>query len=1507
MKDSLSLVNKVCSQTEPGPMTQTDANANKLPRCKPPVPRKPSISPKPANLSRSPSAPSNQDGKAQNSPPPLPKTPPNCGLRKTKSTSNARSTPLSTSAHVSSTNHAQPDHSTSNSSQIAINGTFDPTNSSSQNVDQSHLTNFTCDQNQNAASSNEDLTKFSKSQSFSKSPKPRLPRTSSNSKVNQNCSPLHSKSNSPNVVRKSKDPVSKSTFYGDECDSVETHSGKSCFYVAPEDSGSKTTVYDNQADKQAAGVDRNSLSETASCRNGENTKTNSTKKPSKIPPKVPPKVSPKRVGSQKNLSASGDSQPNFVPSSTSECVSQNIEVRIAETLALPSGDDSGHCLKVEIDSAAQDVNGNSNVAKVQTLSPSVGGKTPSPRPRPQPKPRKSMTPSPRKIGEKFEDDIKSDESESVDPTPKKETDADKLRDDVDKVSESVDEVKDNVEKVLENVENSQVEKGISCECNEEEKVKDLEQRCLVNKNPLDNVDVIYRTSEAKSSKESPVDQTSIVCDKTKSNEPLDHPEINTRDSVRQSEEPVLSAVEEDNSAGNVVESDSKKPVDILGEDLPETSSLLDEIEKIVTKRMNSLENDMEEKNQNVPIRPPRPKRESKKTSSICLDGNPEEGDFRGSTSSVNEMPPPSVKKPPKPKRHKLNKNAVSRSQSDVSGIRSHGLDLCSNEINIDASEDDKDKNGPIVPPRRTQAKGGGKGRSLTVDFCVPANQHALLREIALADHRRELEASLSPKSSQSVENLHTQTSLQGTNQQLRPSRKAPPPPPPSIDSTPKSTKTNLKDSTEDITHPHHNSMLRGSLSAPTLSDDDTSSVEAHEYHYIPEDLINPPSADSTLHREISPSPPDLPPRTYNTSLSTSTSVIGQSVLNDSCLSDKDRPMSVVSVFSSQSESGSFGHGNDESSSEDSETESSEDKIARKRAKKVFYIAKEICSSEEVFVDVLKLLNLDFRVFISQATESSGKPVIPNEVLNKILNYLPQLQNLNEELLKDLQTRVAKWEDKPQVADIFVKKGPFLKLYTSYIKDFSEATEIMDEACKKYPSFLTAVKQFERSPRCANLALKHYMLKPIQRIPQYKLLLQDYRKHLTPDSPDYPDTIVALKIVSDVADHANESMRQGDHVQKMLEIQKSVEGNYEVIKPGRTFLKEGELMKLSRKEMQPRMFFLFNDVLLYTSPIATGGYRFNNALTLVGMKVSKPKRDDLRTEFNIISIQRSFMVIAKNEEERNSWVDMLQRAIDDQTHRRNTFENGKTGGQSFYDIYDVNYELGSKAPIWIPDTRVTMCMICTSEFSVTWRRHHCRACGRVVCSNCSDNRAPLEYLRNKSVRVCEECFQKLQTALEEKEKHHGLDDKFTQGQDGSFLSLGNLKERFRQIRRSARFTHHPTTKRPGRLKIHASDPDATISGYLYKWHKDKKWKKYWFVMKDKVLYTFKASEDVNAIDSVSVLGYEICHYTEVFEGIPANLLFNMKHKNQPPIIFHSEDEVTATRWIQAMEEASQLKT
>jgi FYVE/RhoGEF/PH domain-containing protein 5/6 len=53
-----------------------------------------------------------------------------------------------------------------------------------------------------------------------------------------------------------------------------------------------------------------------------------------------------------------------------------------------------------------------------------------------------------------------------------------------------------------------------------------------------------------------------------------------------------------------------------------------------------------------------------------------------------------------------------------------------------------------------------------------------------------------------------------------------------------------------------------------------------------------------------------------------------------------------------------------------------------------------------------------------------------------------------------------------------------------------------------------------------------MLKPVQRIPQYRLLLEDYLRHLSQTSPDWDDTRAALKIVRDVADHANRSIQLG---------------------------------------------------------------------------------------------------------------------------------------------------------------------------------------------------------------------------------------------------------------------------------------------------------------------------------------------------------------------------------------------
>ncbi|XP_019631394.1 PREDICTED: uncharacterized protein LOC109475234 [Branchiostoma belcheri] len=73
------------------------------------------------------------------------------------------------------------------------------------------------------------------------------------------------------------------------------------------------------------------------------------------------------------------------------------------------------------------------------------------------------------------------------------------------------------------------------------------------------------------------------------------------------------------------------------------------------------------------------------------------------------------------------------------------------------------------------------------------------------------------------------------------------------------------------------------------------------------------------------------------------------------------------------------------------------------------------------------------------------------------------------------------------------------------------------------------------------------------------------------------------------------------------------------------------------------------------------------------------------------------------------------------------------------------DIGWEAPVWVPDEDAPNCMKCEAKFTFTKRRHHCRACGKVLCSACCGQKARLAYMDNKSARVCSTCYNILQRA------------------------------------------------------------------------------------------------------------------------------------------------------------------
>lgn len=68
-----------------------------------------------------------------------------------------------------------------------------------------------------------------------------------------------------------------------------------------------------------------------------------------------------------------------------------------------------------------------------------------------------------------------------------------------------------------------------------------------------------------------------------------------------------------------------------------------------------------------------------------------------------------------------------------------------------------------------------------------------------------------------------------------------------------------------------------------------------------------------------------------------------------------------------------------------------------------------------------------------------------------------------------------------------------------------------------------------------------------------------------------------------------------------------------------------------------------------------------------------------------------------------------------------------------------------APEWDSDKSTKDCVLCNKRFGTfKRRRHHCRQCGRVVCSSCSSKRLVLEgeaYL-GQPQRVCDGCYDTL---------------------------------------------------------------------------------------------------------------------------------------------------------------------
>ncbi|PSS24724.1 Vacuolar protein sorting-associated protein [Actinidia chinensis var. chinensis] len=94
--------------------------------------------------------------------------------------------------------------------------------------------------------------------------------------------------------------------------------------------------------------------------------------------------------------------------------------------------------------------------------------------------------------------------------------------------------------------------------------------------------------------------------------------------------------------------------------------------------------------------------------------------------------------------------------------------------------------------------------------------------------------------------------------------------------------------------------------------------------------------------------------------------------------------------------------------------------------------------------------------------------------------------------------------------------------------------------------------------------------------------------------------------------------------------------------------------------------------------------------------------------------------------------------------------------------------------WVVDA--THCQGCSSQFTLINRKHHCRRCGGIFCSSCTQHRMVLRGQGDSPVRVCEPCKQLEEAARFEIRHGH----KNRAGRGGSKLSSRHEDEVLSQI-------------------------------------------------------------------------------------------------------------------------------
>ncbi|XP_056620420.1 pleckstrin homology domain-containing family G member 3 isoform X2 [Triplophysa dalaica] len=298
------------------------------------------------------------------------------------------------------------------------------------------------------------------------------------------------------------------------------------------------------------------------------------------------------------------------------------------------------------------------------------------------------------------------------------------------------------------------------------------------------------------------------------------------------------------------------------------------------------------------------------------------------------------------------------------------------------------------------------------------------------------------------------------------------------------------------------------------------------------------------------------------------------------------------------------------------------------------VVMEIIETERMYVRDLRSIVEDY---LAHIIDTDDLPIKPEQVCG-LFGNIEDIYEFNSELLQSLDM----CDNNPvAIARCFVLKREYFEIYTQYCTNYPNSVAALTD-CMRNKTLAKFFRERQATLK-RTLPLGSYLLKPVQRILKYHLLLQEIAKHFDQREEGYEVVEEAIYTMTGVAWYINDMKRKHEHAVRLQEVQ-SLLINWK----GPDLTTYGELVlegnfRVHRAKNE-RTLFLFDRMILITKRRGEH-YVYKTGISCSTLMLIESAKDPLC--FSVTHYKhpkQPHTVQARTVEEKKLWAHHIKRLI-----------------------------------------------------------------------------------------------------------------------------------------------------------------------------------------------------------------------------------------------------------------------